>query len=252
MPWIGSLDSPSAPSLTEAPEEAEEVIEVLAGQARRLLLPDQIGLVTGRAVMQVGEPPPFGDLGGIGGRWTAARRLGLIVGGEVRHVGVAQVLGEGCHLRISPAPVLVLDELPVGEERRLSGQRRRPRNRRIAVLAMAHHAHLRLPPPGLEIRGMRRAARRLQGRQQTHHRAETLKQGRSPSAPTTSERTRTTRSQEHRVSGVSRGSKIRHVRARPSTLAAFRAPTLPRNPALGGRRRKGGGAPPPSYWYVIR
>src|SRR5215470_13276462 len=50
----------------EAAEEPEEVIVVLAGQARNLLLPGEIGTMAGRAMMQGGEPLALGDLVGIG------------------------------------------------------------------------------------------------------------------------------------------------------------------------------------------
>src|SRR5262244_4335528 len=79
----------------EAAEEPEEVVVVLPGQAGNLLLSGEIGTMAGGAVMQGGEPLALGDLVGIGSGGTWPRRLLRVVGGEVGHVGVREVLGEG-------------------------------------------------------------------------------------------------------------------------------------------------------------
>src|SRR5262249_10532632 len=46
----------------EAAQQLEEVVEVLAGEARRLLLADEPGLVAGRAMVNLREALPLGDL----------------------------------------------------------------------------------------------------------------------------------------------------------------------------------------------
>ena len=60
----------------EAAEQPEEVVVVLAGEARRLLLPDEPGPVTGGAVVKLGERLPGGDFGGVGGRRARSGPLG--------------------------------------------------------------------------------------------------------------------------------------------------------------------------------
>src|SRR2546427_12170310 len=54
----------------EAAEEPHEIVEVLAGQSRHLLLTDEAGLVARRAMVKVGELPARDDLGGIDLGWA--------------------------------------------------------------------------------------------------------------------------------------------------------------------------------------
>src|SRR5262249_8596357 len=131
----------------EAAEEPEEVVVVLSGQSRHLLLSREVGAMAGGAVMERGEPLPLGDLVGIGGGRTLACRLLRVIGGEVGHLGVGEILGEGRHLRILASAVAKLDELPVGEEDRLTGEARRPGNGGVAVGTVAGRARLGLAPP---------------------------------------------------------------------------------------------------------
>src|SRR5215831_1732113 len=102
----------------EAAKEPEEVIVVLSGQARNLLLSREIGTMAGGAVMQGGEPLALGNLVGIRGGGTLACRLLRVIGGEIGHVGVGEVLGSRRHLRVLAPAVAKLDQLPVGEEDR--------------------------------------------------------------------------------------------------------------------------------------
>src|SRR5215475_13935635 len=59
----------------EASEEPEEVIVILPGQSRYLLLSREIGTMAGSAVVQGGEALALGDLVGIGGGGARPRRL---------------------------------------------------------------------------------------------------------------------------------------------------------------------------------
>ena len=72
--------------------------------------------------MEGGETLALGHLGGIRGGGAGKGALGREVGGEIGHVGIGEVLGEGRHLRVLAPAIAILDELPVGEVDGLAGE----------------------------------------------------------------------------------------------------------------------------------
>src|SRR5439155_20095958 len=62
--------------------------------------------------------------------------------------------------RILAPPVPELDERPMREPGRLTRERGRPRENRVAVCTVAARARLGEAPPGLEVGGLRRRAGR--------------------------------------------------------------------------------------------
>src|SRR5215831_10978200 len=69
----------------ETAEQPEEVVVVLPGQSRYLLLSREIGTMAGSAVVQRRESLTLGDLVGIRGGRARPRRLLRVVGGEIGH-----------------------------------------------------------------------------------------------------------------------------------------------------------------------
>ncbi len=124
-------------------------------EARNLLVTDEPGPVARDAVVLLGKLAAGRGFRGIGGSRPRQRTLGRVEGGQICHVGVGEIRGEGRHLRILAPPVAILDQLPVGEEGRLSGERWRPRDRRVAVRAVARLARLGPSAPGFEVGGAR-------------------------------------------------------------------------------------------------
>jgi hypothetical protein len=94
-----------------------------------------------------GKPLALGDLFGVGGGGARPRRLRRVVGGEIGHVGIGEIFGEGRHLRILAPAVAKLDELPVGEETGWPARLGVPGKRLVNISTWARGGRLPGGPP---------------------------------------------------------------------------------------------------------
>src|SRR5947207_9536075 len=136
----------------EPADELAQVIDVLPGEPRDLLVAREIRAIARRAVIGRGGLLSVFHFPRIDLRGPTHGLLRRIERREIRHVLIGELRDELGHLIVLAPPVADLDELPVREHRRLPRQRRHARNLRVAVRAMARRAHLRLRTARVGVR----------------------------------------------------------------------------------------------------
>ena len=128
----------------EAEQLRAQVVGLLPGQARDVLLALQLGAVALRAEELLGQAARQGRRGGRERLAGRRRRLRREVAAELVDVGVAQGLGDRIHDRVLAVPLAEHDDLRRDELLRLAGERRHVGRHRAALGAVAALAQLDL------------------------------------------------------------------------------------------------------------
>src|SRR5205085_8745497 len=133
----------------EGAQLREQILVLLAREPRHLLLAEELRSVALRAIELLRELGP--RLGILGARAVPRRRRRLLreVSGELVEVAVGELRRHRRHLRILAIALAEHVERGREELRRLAGERGHRRIGRIAALAVARSA-------GIRIRGARR------------------------------------------------------------------------------------------------
>src|SRR3989454_5967487 len=135
----------------EVPALLDDVVVVLPGGARDLVLADEAAQVAHGAQRLVRLGLAARGAGFVGLEPGGARLLGGEERREIEHLFSRQRCSHGRHLQVRAASFLEVAQLQVEVARGLSRQDRKQRRGRVAVWAVAGGAGLGLLAPGLDV-----------------------------------------------------------------------------------------------------